>query len=56
MTRQEAINKTLEFVEPYVKGQALLNDAQAARIGRELFSNLRQADRDERKESVGPNA
>lgn len=51
MTRQEAIDNTLEHMEPYLK-QESLNDAQAAVIGRHLYANLRQAERDERKALV----
>lgn len=48
MTRREALLNTLEVVEPYLKMDDL-TDSQAAKIGRTLYSNLRQADRDRLK-------
>jgi hypothetical protein len=45
MTKQEAIDDTLRVMEPYLR-QDRLNDAQAARIGRTLYANLRQVERD----------
>lgn len=45
MTKEEAIEKTLVTMEPYLK-QDHLSDAQAARIGRTLYANLREAERD----------
>lgn len=45
VTKQEAIDETLKLMDPYLK-QDRLNDAQAARIGRTLWANLRQAERD----------
>jgi hypothetical protein len=54
VTRQEAIDETLRIMEPYLK-QDSLNDAQAARIGRTLYANLRQAERDNKKHWVCKN-
>lgn len=51
MTKQEAIDNTLKRMAPYLK-QEFLNDAQAAAIGRHLYANLRQVERDERKALV----
>ena len=48
MTKQEAIDETLRIMDPYLK-QDSLTDAQAARIGRTLYANLRQAERDAAK-------
>lgn len=45
---QKALEDTLEVMGPYLK-QDRLNDAQAARIGRSLYANLRQAERDDKK-------
>jgi len=45
MTKQEAIDDTLRMIDPYLE-QESLNDAQAARIGRHLFANLKQVKRD----------
>jgi transcriptional regulator NrdR family protein len=42
---QEAINETLKTIKPYLR-QDQLNDAQAAVIGRTLFSNLKKAKED----------
>lgn len=49
MTKEEAIIDALQLMKPYLK-QDHLNDAQAARIGRRLWGNLRQAKRDERED------
>ena len=49
MTKEEAIEETLVFIEPYLK-QDVLGDAQAARIGRVLFSNLKRVERDAQKD------
>lgn len=48
MTKQEAIDETLRLMEPYLSVNEL-NDAQAAKIGRTLYANLRQAKRDENR-------
>lgn len=45
MNRREALQNTLEVVEPYLR-EEVLTDAQAAKIGRTFFSNLKQAQRD----------
>lgn len=45
MTKEEAIQNAVKFAEGYID-QDHLNDAQAARIGRNLYANLRQARRD----------
>jgi hypothetical protein len=51
MNKQKAIEDTLTLMDPYLK-QDVLNDAQAARIGRTLFANLRQAERNDSKEDL----
>jgi hypothetical protein len=48
MTKQEAIDDAVKFAEPYLENR--LTDTQAARIGRRLYSNLKQAERDSEKE------
>lgn len=47
MTEQEAIDDTLKMIQPYLAHE--LTDAQAARIGRHLYANLRQAERDKKR-------
>lgn len=49
MTKEQAIEETLSFIKPYLR-QDCLNDSQAARIGRVLFSNLKRAERDAQKD------
>lgn len=49
--KQKAIDKTLDMVGPYL-WMDHLNDVQAARIGRELYANLRQAEREEQLKSA----
>ena len=44
----DAIEETLSIMQPYLK-QDQLTDAQAARIGRTLYANLRQAERDKER-------
>lgn len=48
-TEHKGIDETLSIMEPYLK-QDNLSDAQAARIGRTLYANLRQAERDAQKD------
>ena len=45
MTYEEAIKDAVAFADLYT-GQDSLNDSQAARIGRTLWSNLKQVERD----------
>jgi hypothetical protein len=48
VTEQEAIDDGVEVAKAYLK-QNRLTDAQAALIGRNLWANLRQAERDKVK-------
>ncbi len=45
--KKEAIEKTLELVGPYL-WMDRITDPQAARIGRALYANLREAERKEK--------
>jgi hypothetical protein len=48
VTEEEAIDDGVEVAKAYLK-QDRLTDAQAALIGRNLWANLRQAERDKVK-------
>jgi arsenate reductase-like glutaredoxin family protein len=51
VTRREAIEETLKVAEPYLRADEL-TDAQAAKIGRTLYANLKQAREDSDRQAV----